>query len=90
MEDRIRIRALRTGNRNTIQKHPAVRMPGSREKLVSRAFFHDSPEIHYRNPRTQVLDHGERVGNEDQREPESLPNVREEIQNLSLDRRIQS
>ena len=62
---------------------------GEPEDLIARAQLDDAPEVHHRHPIAEVLDHGEVVGHEEQREVEATLEVAQQVQDLALDRHVE-
>ena len=55
------------------------------EERLGRRRLHDLPQIHHRDPVTQVLDHSQVVRDEEIGQAELLLDVREQVHDLGLD-----
>ena len=64
-------------------------MAGRRVDLVRRTDLHDLAEVHHRDPVADVLDDRQVVGDEQVGEPEPLAEVRQQVEDLPLDRDVE-
>ena len=79
---------VRRGNRR--EKALSVGMPGVPVQLTRCGLFHDSAQVHHHDAVRHVLHHRKIVGHEEQREAEILLEIDEQVENLGLNREIQS
>src|SRR5438445_13272452 len=84
-------RARRSGVRHGDGREQglSIGMSWCRENLLLVSQFNDLPEIHDRHPMGHVLDNGEVVTDEQQRETEFVLQVLQEVDDLRLDRDIE-
>jgi hypothetical protein len=64
-------------------------MPGPEEKILTRSFLHNPSQVHDDDTGTQVLDDRQRMCDQDQSKPVTLPDVGKKIEDLSLHGGIQ-
>ena len=77
--------ARRVGRGDRRQQRVGVGVRRIVEQLLAVPDFHHVPEIHHRDPITDVADDREVVGDEQVREPELVLKVLQEVQDLRLD-----
>ena len=81
---------LPPGNRDTPEQSFRVWVKRILEEILHRRFLHDLSGIHDRYRVTELGHHTHVVGNQDDRHIVFLPQLPEQIQDLSLDGHIQS
>ena len=75
------------GNRG--EQALGVRMPRIAEQLPGRRDLDDAAQVHDRDPIAQVPDHGEVVRDQQQREPEFVAQVTQQVEHGRLDAHVQ-
>src|SRR3954447_4827360 len=83
------VRGVRIRHRQRGQQRPRVRMPGLAEQFAGRRELDDLAQVHHRDPVTHVLDHGQVVRDEHVGEVELLLQIRQQVDDLRLDRYVQ-
>src|SRR3954468_16239645 len=76
-------------NRNCGEKRLAIGMGGRREEGFRRRYLDKLAEIHDRDPVAHVMDYGEIVRDEEQREPKLALKPAQQVEDLRLDRDVQ-
>src|SRR5690606_33409768 len=71
-EDQPLFLSSRVRHRRRAQERLSVGMTWRAIERGRRRLFHDSPEVHHRDPMAEVFDDGEIVGDEEIREPHLL------------------
>jgi len=62
---------------------------GVKKDLVGCAYFHQASQVHHRHAITDVPNHGQIVGNEQQGQPQLLSEFAQQIDHLSLHGHVQ-
>ena len=73
-----------SGDGNRVQQHMGVVVRRRLVELVGRRDLAELAEVHHRDAIADVLDDGQIVGNEDQRQPVLRLQVLEQVQHLGL------
>ena len=81
----MRDRGIGIGDRDRVEQHPGVGMGRPGVEVVTRGDLTDLAEVHDGDPIADVLDDGEVVGDEDQRQSVTHLEVFEQVDDLGLD-----
>ena len=86
---RVRDAEVRLWGQHGLKQGLRVRMPRLGKQGLRVCFFHDSAQVHDRNPCGDVFDHGQVVADDDVGQAEFRAQVQQQVEDLRLHRNIQ-
>lgn len=87
--DHLELTAPSSGARDRTKEPFSVRVPRSVKEWVAQLFLNDFAGIHHRHTVTKLRNNAKVVRDQDDRRPESLAQVAQQLKDLCLDRHIE-